>query len=160
MSEELAPIKIQTVAQPKIDASVSGDAPITLPGRTMPPDVVEAVLGYLNAERSEVSPDELKAVYDYVVDKSPTASSEDIRFTLFALTSKLPASKKSLFKQVFDVSQKVAQKRDVTSTVKQAQRVLKKEIPVLEKQAQKTGDWRFYLRAVEKKAKLDEILRS
>lgn len=148
---ELSPISIT----PSVTSVPTlGQRTMNLSGTPMPEDIRSMVLKHFDMENA--NEEELEIVYQYILHKSPSAENDDVRLTIESLVDKLAPNKQELFMKIRDMAKNELQLSNPNEMVSQKRDIINKEIPALEKQAIETQDWRFYLRAVRERDKLNE----
>lgn len=127
---------------------------MNLSGTPMPEDIRSVITDHF-----DVMPDEedLDIVYQYILHKSEEGTIEDIKTTLEALASNLQPNKQELFAKIKDIAIRDLSLANPMEKVEAKIDIVRKELPLLEAQAEKTGDWRFYLRASSKLEELNAI---
>jgi len=151
---ELSPVSI----------SISPNAPVTqhitqrafnLSGTPLPEDMRSIVVEHFGIEG--MKEEDLEVVYQYILSKSPTGEVDDIKLTIEALASRLAPNKEETFRKIRDLAINELSLQDPLGKVSIKRDIISKELPSLERQAEETGDWRFYLRASKEKERLGEI---
>ena len=132
-----------------------GSRTFSLSGSPLPEDIRQIIIEHFGAEN--IDSEELEIVYQYILSKSETGDMEDIKTTLQALANKLAPDKREMFAKIRDLAINEIQFSDPSAQIDIKKDILSKELPILERQAQETGDWRFYLRASDRRDKLGEI---
>lgn len=143
----MEPINIRPIAQstPIVQRTMS------LSGTPLPEDLRDIIIRHFEIDDNN---DALDIVYQYILHKSPSAEIDDIKSTIEALASKLAPNKQELFNKIRDLAINEINFADSSKMIEAKRDILNKELPGLERQAQETGDWRFYLRASQRRDEL------
>jgi hypothetical protein len=154
---ELNPVSITPV---NVSVSPGRPAPIAtrvmnLSGAPMPEDMRSMIVDHFGP--INMDEEALDIVYQYVLSKADTGDAEDMRRSIEAIASRLEPNKQELFNKIRDLAVNELALTDPMAQVEIKRDIISKEMPAIERQAQETGDWRFYLRASKRLEDLSEI---
>ena len=127
----------------------------SLSGTPLPEDIRSIIVEHFGEDN--INPDELDIVYQYILSKSESGEIDDIKSTIEAVADRLAPDKKEMFAKVRDLAINEIKFSDPQAQIDMKRDIISKELPALERQAQETGDWRFYLRASDRREHLGEI---
>jgi len=120
--------------------------------------IPEKVYSMIRDSFGKITNEDAEALHQFLLHKSPSSDIDDIKITLHKILSgeKLP-SKEEIVNQIKHQLTDELMNKSLDNIVDFQKDLLVKEMEEMQNRAKETGDWRFFLRAVQKKGALNAI---
>lgn len=150
---DITPVSVRTIQSPN-GPSVAFQRQFSLTGSPMPEEVHDMIMdGFGN-----ISNEDAEAVHQFLLSKSPSSELDDIKITLHRILSgDILPDKNEIVQQIRHQLTDELTNKSLDDIVEFHKDVLNKEFGEIERMAEETGNWTFYLRAAKKREALNEI---